>query len=121
MKKLKFYIIPVMTLILFTAIMTTGGPLKRSFGKNDNVMKYIDNLMSDVKSEKWQQAESDIKYLKRAWEIVKKRVQFSVEKDEMNLIDMNIAKMEGALTIHDKSFFIIELSEMKGHWNELEK
>lgn len=39
----------------------------------------------------------------------------------MNLIDTNISRIEGALTLHDKPFIIIELSEMKGHWNELEK
>ena len=121
MKEIKFYIIPVLTLIVFTAIMTTGGILKRPFSKTDNVMGCMENLKKDTADEKWEQADKDLKNLKTAWNIVKKRVQFSVERDEMNLIDTNIAKIEGALTIHDKSFIIIELSEMKGHWNELEK
>lgn len=50
-----------------------------------------------------------------------KRVQFSVERDEMILIDTNISRIEGALSERDKSFIIIELSEMQNHWNELEK
>lgn len=64
---------------------------------------------------------SCLKSLKTAWKIVKRRVQFSVERDEVNLIDTNIARIEGALMLHDKPFIIIELSEMKDHWNELEK
>lgn len=74
MKKIKFYIIPLLTLMLFVAIMTTGGLLKRPFGKNDNVMESMETLKADVTNGKWEQADSDLKNLKTAWEIVKRRV-----------------------------------------------
>lgn len=107
--------------MLFVAVMTTGGLLKKPFGKNDDVMQAMETIKTDVTNEKWERTEGDLNNLKTAWKVVKKRIQFSVERDEMNLIDTNIARVEGALKVHDKSFIIIELSEMKDHWNELEK
>lgn len=121
MKKIKKYIIPAVVLILFTVIMTSGGFLKRPFSKTDDVSGCIEILKKDVMNENWKQAENDLEQLKIAWRTVGKRVQFSVERDEMNLINSNIARIEGALSVRDKSFIIIELSEIKEHWNELEK
>lgn len=121
MKKFKAYIIPVLTILLFIAIMTTGGLLKKPFSSKDDVISYIEIMRKDINEEKWDKAGKDLSNIKTAWEIVKKRVQFSVERDEMILIDTNISRIEGALSERDKSFIIIELSEMQNHWNELEK
>jgi hypothetical protein len=121
MKKLKQSIIPAIVLLLFAAIMNSGEFLKKPFGSNDDVERCIQAVKSDVKSEKWQQASVDLKKLKTAWKIVEKRVQFSVERDEMILIDTNISRIEGAISVHDKSSSIIELEELLGHWNELEE
>lgn len=121
MKKIRPYIIPVMMLLLFIAIMNSGELLKRPFSSKDDVLKYIEIMRKDVTNAKWKQATSDLNKLKTAWKIVEKRVQFSVERDEMNLIDTNISRIEGALSVNDKSFIIIELKELAGHWNELEE
>lgn len=121
MKKVRRYIIPTLVLILFIAIMTSGGFLKRSFSNIDDVNGSIEVLKKDVINENWKQAEIDFKKLKVAWRKVEKRVQFSVERDEMNMIDTNIARIGGALSVRDKSSSVIELSEITNHWNELEK
>jgi hypothetical protein len=121
MKKIKRYIIPVSTLVIFIVIMTSGGLLKKSFNSKDNVLRSIEELKTDVLKENWLQAETDIKKLKTAWLTIEKRVQFSMELDELNTIDTNIARIEGALLVKDKSYAIIELSEMVKHWNKLEK
>lgn len=121
MKKFNQYIIPTIILLLFVAIMNSGELFKKSFSSNDDVQKYIETMKKDIKNEKWQQSEIDLEKLKTAWKIVEKRVQFSVERNEMVLIDTNISRIEGAISVHDKSFIIIELEEILGHWNELEE
>ncbi len=121
MKKTVSYIVPILVLILFITIMTSGGILKKPFGKSDDVASCIETLKKDVINEDWEQAKTDVQHLKAAWKTVEKRVQFSVERDEMNIIDINIARIEGAISIGDKSSAIIELSEIMEHWNALEK
>jgi len=120
-KKIVKYIIPAITISVFIAIMTTGGLLKKPFGKDDDIAKCIENLKKDAMSEQWDKAEIDLNNLKRAWRIVEKRVQFSVERDEMLSINTSIARIEGGVLVHDKAQTVTEISEMMGHWEELEK
>jgi len=121
MKKIKSYIIPVAAILIFIAIMTTGGVLKKPFGKKDDVDKFIATLKKDVMNQEWDKADVDLKQLEAAWRIVEKRVQFSVERDEMIAIDTSIARIEGAVLVHDKNQAITEISEAAEHWRDLEK
>ncbi|MBC8059745.1 MAG: DUF4363 family protein [Clostridiaceae bacterium] len=121
MKEFKKYIIPVLLTAIFIAIMTTGGLIKRPFNQNDNVKGYIEKVKKDVEEEKWEKAKQDLDKLKSAWKIVEKRVQFSVERDEMISIDRNIARIKGALEVQDKISAIVELSEVNENWDDLEK
>lgn len=121
MRKIKRYIVPVLTLVIFIVIMTSGGFLKRSFNNKDKVLLNIENLKTDILRNDWQQANEDFNKLKSSWKIIERRVQFSTELDELNTIDTNLARIEGALLVKDKAFIIIELSEIIKHWNKLEK
>lgn len=119
MKKFSKYMIPVVVLALFVAIMTSGSFLKRPFGKSDNVSLYAANLKNDVLNENWDKANIDLSNLKYAWNTVEKRVQFSVERNELTIIEICIAHIEGALPTHDKTSILMELSEIMKHFNEL--
>ena len=121
MRIFKMYIIPIMILLLFVGIMTSGGILKRPFGKADDVISYIESLKKDVANENWQQAKMDITQVKSSWRIVEKRVQFSVERNAMNAIDVSISRIEGAIYAQDKTSAIIELSQITRCWNDLER
>ena len=121
MKKLKFYGIPVVVILLFVCIMTTGSILKKPFSQKDDVQYYLKELKKAISSEKWSQANYDLEKLKYAWETVEKRVQFSVERDEMVCIDRNIAKVGGAIEAKDKISGLIEISEIKENWDKLEE
>lgn len=121
MKKIVKYIIPAIAISMFIAIMTTGGLVKKPFGKNDDVAKCIENLKEDILSENWDKTNVDLKRLERAWRIVEKRVQFSVERDEMLAIDTSIARIEGTVLVMDRAQAVAEISELKEHWEDLEK
>lgn len=121
MKKLKTYIIPVLILGIFIAIMNSGRLLKKPFSNKDDVYTCIAALQKNILSEDWAKAQVSLKNLKTAWKTVEKRVQFSVERNDLNTIDDNIARIEGSLLVQDKTSAIIELSEIKKNWSELEK
>jgi hypothetical protein len=120
-KKLKFYSIPVVLMLLFVCIMTTGSILKKPFSQKDDVQYYLKELKKVISSERWDQASYNLDKLKYAWEIVEKRIQFSVERGEMISIDRNIARISGAIDAKDKTSGLIEISEIKENWDKLEE
>lgn len=120
MKKFLRYSIPIVSLIIFVAIMTTGGLLKKPFHNNDNFRSTLSMVRKDVKKADWKNAKKNVKKLNIAWHIVEKRIQFSVERNDMNSLDLSLARLNGAISIKDSSSAYIELSEMAELWKNLE-
>ncbi|MBU3197477.1 DUF4363 family protein [Clostridium algidicarnis] len=121
MSRNKSYIMVVFALVVFIAIMTTGGLLKKPFSEKDNVKSCIESVKRDVESENWIEAKENLTKLKTAWKIVGNRVQFSVERNEMIAIDRNIARLNGSLETEDKISALIELSELSLNWDDLQR
>lgn len=121
MKSKVRYVVPIILIIIFILIMNSGGFLKKPFGKKDNVVKYIEILKKDITNEKWEIANNDLDNLKTAWKIVSRRVQFSVERNEMIDIETSIARIKGNIVAKDKNGAIVEIEELKSHWDELER
>ena len=121
MKNIKNCIVPSAVILIFIAIMTTGGILKKPFSSKDDVKYYIERVKKDVTAEKWKDSSFELDKLKRAWKVVGNRVQFSVERDEMVAISRNIAKIRGCIEAKDKNSAIIEISELAENWDDLEE
>lgn len=113
--------IPIVTLALFICIMLSGSILKRPLGKNNDIPQAIENLIHEVNNDDWDKVNSDIVNLEKTWKKVIHRVQFSSERDEINDLSMNIARLRGAALAEDKSNSLIELFEAYNHWNGLGK
>jgi hypothetical protein len=99
--------------------MIGGSFLKKTFGKNDDVAQMIDTMIEDVSKEAWDEASVEIDELDRAWRKVVKRIQFSEERDEINFLTSNIARLHGAVSAKDKSDALMELSDAYNHWKRL--
>ena len=121
MRKFIVFSIPIVTLLLFICIMLSGSFLKKPFGKNDNVAQSIEKIREDISNEAWDQAVTEVDKLDSAWRKVIKRVQFSEERDEINFLTSNIARLRGAVSAKDKSNAVIELNDAYNHWEELGK
>ncbi|SHH95564.1 DUF4363 family protein [Clostridium grantii] len=119
MKKIKRFILPLLIMSLFVLLMNSGVLLKNSFNSEDNVSLSVEKLEKELSIENWTEANDALKVLDLAWKNVQKRVQFSVEKDQMKRIEVNLLRLEGCIKAKDKSSALIELNEMKGHWYEL--
>lgn len=121
MKKFCIRAIPIAALAIFILIMMSDNFLKKPIGKDDDVPGSIQLILKDVNNEKWDEASKNTEQLAKAWKRVVKRVQFSAEKDEINMLDMNIARLRGAILTKDKSNAALELGEAYEHWDNIGK
>ena len=121
MRKFIVTVIPIVTLALFVCIMISGSFLKKPFGKNDDVAQTIEQMLKDVNNEAWDEAVIKVDKLDNAWKKVIKRIQFSEERDEINFLSSNIARLRGAVSAKDKADALMELNDAYNHWKELGK
>lgn len=119
----KFFVIftPVVILAISIFIMLSCSFFKKPKGDLDNIPKHIDIITEAVTSDNWLLAEQNMSELESGWETVIKRVQFSCERDEINALNVSIARLKASVTAKDKTSALIELSEAMQHWNDLGK
>lgn len=110
---------PILMIAIFILIMVSDNFLKKPMGDDDDVPAYIQSIIQDIISDKWDSAEDKTEQLSKAWRKVVNRIQFSAEKDEINEFDMNLARLRGAIIAKDKSNAIMELTEAKEHWDNV--
>ncbi|MFU0825641.1 DUF4363 family protein [Clostridium sp.] len=121
MKKFLGYIIPIAAIAIFIAVMLSGKYLKQPFNPSEDVMSFVNAAIADVQSEDWIKVENDIYNIENAWNKIIPRIQFSVERDEIYNIGINIARLKGGLSCKDKPSILTELYELIENWNELSK
>lgn len=119
MRRLLVVALPLVSLLLFIFIMLSGHLLKLPMGQNDNVPQLIESVSEHILADQWEEAQKEAEALELAWQTVIKRIQFSSERDEINFINTNLARLKGAMKLKDKSNAIMELSEALEHWNNL--
>lgn len=121
MRKFLVIAIPIVTLVFFVMVMLSGDVLKQPLMGDDNIPLSIETIIQDVNHENWEAANQNTDHLKSVWDTVVTRIQFSSERDEINALSMNIARLRGAIQARDKSIGLTELSEAYEHWKELGK
>ena len=121
MKGIGFKLIPIISLCLFIAIMTTGSILKKPLFGDDDVIHYIDDVMLNVTNEDWQAASDQLEKAQKAWKKVVHRIQFSAERDEINMLKTNLERTHGFIAAEDKGGAMAELLEANYIWTELGK
>ncbi|HHV71104.1 MAG TPA: DUF4363 family protein [Clostridia bacterium] len=121
MRKIIFYTVPILILSFFIFIMNSGGYYKRPRGEIDNVPKYIEAVKKDLLEEEWDGALKNAEKLELAWDKVVQRIQFSVEREEINAINAGLARLLGFIEGRDKGGALAEINEIGEHWRDLEK
>lgn len=119
MRKFLVAAIPLVTIILFLAVMLSGNFLKKPLGKDDNIPGLIDAIIIDIQNEQWDNVIKKSDELNQAWEKIVFRVQFSSERDEINHFNLALARLQGAISEKDRLTAIIELKEAYEHWEQL--
>ncbi|WP_010234193.1 DUF4363 family protein [Clostridium arbusti] len=121
MRKFFVIFIPVTFLVISILIMLSGQFFKNPRGDWDNVPKHMDMITKAVTSDEWTLAEQDTSELETAWKAIVKRVQFSSERDEINDLNISIARLKSSISSKDKVLSLMELSETRQHWEDLGK
>lgn len=119
MRKFLTFAIPIATIALFICIMLSGSLLKRPLGNKDDITLAIGELIEDVNQGSWEEVGKEVEELDKSWKQIIKRIQFSSERDEINLLSTNIARLRGAAQARDKANALIELEEAYNHWKQL--
>lgn len=120
MKRIIAYLIPVIVLLLFFFIMNGGIYLKQRIGQSDNhFLEDIDIVKKNVEEGNWKHAGDSLEELDEAWKKKIPLIQFSVERDQINGIDISLARLRGYLEAKDKAGCLAELYEAKKHWVDL--
>lgn len=121
MKSLKYYAFVVLLFALFIFIMNGGDLFKKPLGSGDDFMLYMNQLEYNISVDEWQTASATYEKLHRAWKKIVPRIQYSVEKDEINAIDVNLARLKSCITSQDKTLALLELNEAREHWHDLNR
>ena len=114
-------LIPVALIGVSILIMVSGGYLKKPTGEYDNVPKLFEIVRSDIMNERWDDVMHATESAEIAYKKVRKRIQFSVERDEANRIEDNLARIKGFAAAKDKSGALADLAEASNLWEELGK
>src|SRR5665648_358577 len=94
-------------------------PENQPLGNDDNIPQSIETVVQDINHENWEAANQNTENLNRVWDKVVTRVQFSAERNELDDLTMNIARLKGAIQAKDKAGGLTELSEAYEHWKNL--
>lgn len=119
MNKTWYYVIVGAILILFIALMNSGNYLRKPMTGSDDVAFYLEQVENKVNQSKWEEAQQDDSRLNRAWKQIIPRIQFSVEKDEINAINVSLARLSSYIGSRDKTEARAELREAREHWASL--
>ena len=119
MKKLLPYLLPVLLLISFVLLMNGGNYLKNPRGNADNFQLHMHEVRNNLEKSEWPLARQNFKKMSIAWDKVTPRIQFSVEKDEINAIYINLARLNGLIQTREAKNALVELYETEEHWKHL--
>lgn len=119
MKKFLQYIFPISIIIIFLLVMLSGIYFKKPRNPSEDVVGYVTQLLEDVRSDNWINAEDNVIKLEAAWKKISRRIQFSVELVDIFDINNNIARLKGAITGKDKTNAFMELYEIQENWSLL--
>jgi ATP-dependent Zn protease len=121
MKKFISYSIPIITLTVFVLIMLSGNHFKKPRNSSEDVISFTQTSIEHAKAEKWDMLNQDITSIDSAWEKIIPRIQFSVERNEIYNISLNIARLRGSIASEDKASTLIALYEIIEDWDELSR
>ncbi len=119
MRKLLYYSIVVVILTVCLLVMNADSYLSTGRTDTENVVLHLSALKTSLAQ--WESAHQHYQALDTAWQIIKPRIQFSVEKDQMDAIDSGLARLAAYIRWQDKVGAAVELSEIESHWDNLRR
>lgn len=121
MRKLLAFLFPLLILTVFILIMNSNLYFKQLKNSEESFPKYMESARENIRNAQWQEAEDNIKKAEAVWLQLVAKLQFSVERDEINQLDKSLARLKGAVSAQDKGEAMADLNEVIEHWCRLEE
>lgn len=121
MKRVGYYAVIVLLFAVFVFIMNGGDLFKKPLGTEDDFLLYWGKVQYSITSADWEQTARYNEKLSQAWQKIVPRIQFSVEKDEINAVNVSLARLKGSIANRDQKPALVELYEIREHWDNLNK
>lgn len=119
MRKFLVACIPIATIVIFIVVMLSGNYLKKSKVDNSSFVELVQLVEQDVTNDEWEEAKSHAEELQHVWNKLINRTQFSSERDEINELNVSLARLQGAIVANNKALAIDGLYEACEHWDQL--
>ncbi|HEX6972724.1 MAG TPA: hypothetical protein VF234_10945 [Limnochordia bacterium] len=119
LRRIAAYAVPVVILAGFLAVMISDEWLRGPFSADDDVQAKLERLQQAVIAGDWEGAAREHVALEASLRRVIGRVQFSIERDQINRLRLEIAGLGGAIAARDSAAALVELSEAAAVWQGL--
>lgn len=120
-KKLLVYLISILSLIIFTLILTSGSYLKQTLPAGKQIETTFLQLEELTLNESWSEAEAKVKLLDQSWNDIAPKLQISSEDDDIKHFSESIKRLEGYLKGKDSSLVLAEIGSLRFVWERLGK
>ncbi|MCW3490927.1 DUF4363 family protein [Dethiobacter alkaliphilus] len=120
-KRIMAYSLPVILIMSFVYVLTSGESQKKPKAENDNVSALFLQLEKQVAAEEWEKAGETLSNLETAVGKVVPRVQYSVGRDDIINLERNLARVRGYVGAQEKAGALSELAEASYFWHILGK
>lgn len=116
---LLYKVLPALTLGGFVLLMNGGDFFKRPTRPAEDVARHFPPLQAEIQFRRWTEASADLAKLKAAWGKLVPRIQFFMERDQMNNFQHSYARLSGYIEAHEPAGALAELNELKETWDDL--
>lgn len=114
-----YFGLPVLILALTVLSMNSGTILKRPFDSGDQVEARIQLVLDLAAADRWDEAGTAMEQVHQAWQRVKRRIHFTAATEELELFDLELAGLRGAVEGSDTNQVRIAVRRLMALWADL--
>ena len=118
-KKILAYSIPVLTLIIFVLILTSGTYLKAHLQAGKQLEAAMLQLEELTFNGSWSEAEAKVSELDQAWRNLSPKLQISSEEDDIREFSNSIERLKGYIKGEDSDSALAEIGSLRFTWSRL--
>jgi len=117
--KVAYYGIPILSMAVIVGILFSGNFLKKPMTGDDDVVESLDSVVELALTDRWEEASEKAEGMQRAWEKVRGRVYLTSASDDMEIFDMSISELLGAIEGRDEVQVRITHRRLLSLWEDL--
>lgn len=94
--------------------------LVKPLDKNMHFSEQLSQLENTIRSKNWEQAEENLKEVKKSWKSLKPWLQIDIDHDYVHEIEENLAKLEAYIETEEQADALANLLMIQETWEDIE-